>query len=50
MQLSITWDGHALDPNCKSGDPAAAGTYVLHATLDGVKAQKVVFHFHTNTE
>jgi hypothetical protein len=49
-QLSITWDGRRLDPNCKSGDTAEAGTYVLHARLDGVKAQQVVFHFHTNTE
>jgi hypothetical protein len=49
-QVSITWDGKRLDPNCKSGDTAEAGTYVLHARLDGVKAKQVVFHFHTNTE
>jgi hypothetical protein len=50
LQLSITWDGTAQEPNCKSGDPAQAGTYVLHARLDGVKAQQVVFHFHANTQ
>jgi hypothetical protein len=50
VQLSITWDGTAQEPNCKSGDPAQVGTYVLHARLDGVKAQQVVFHFHANTQ
>jgi hypothetical protein len=50
MQLSITWDGKQLDPGCKAGATAEAGTYVLHATLDGVKAQQVIFHFHTNTQ
>jgi len=50
LQLSITWDGKRLLPGCKSGDPAPAGTYHLHAKLDGVKAQQVIFHFHTNTQ
>ncbi|HVX68496.1 MAG TPA: hypothetical protein VHA79_02245 [Mycobacteriales bacterium] len=49
-QLSITWDGKQLDPGCKAGATAEAGTYVLHARLDGVKAQQVIFHFHTNTQ
>lgn len=46
--VTITWDGKRLEPGCTSGDAAAAGEYVLHAKLDGVAAQKVVFAFHTN--
>ncbi|HVT21374.1 MAG TPA: hypothetical protein VHE57_08310 [Mycobacteriales bacterium] len=49
LQIKISWDGKQLDPGCKSGDPAPAGTYHLHAKLDGVKAQQVTFHFHANT-
>jgi hypothetical protein len=50
QQISFTWDGTRQDPGCDSGDAAQPGTYVLHAKLDGVKAQKVVLHFRSNTE
>jgi hypothetical protein len=50
QQISFTWDGTRQDPGCDSGDPAQVGTYHLHAKLDGVKAQQVIFHFHANTE
>lgn len=49
QQISITWDGKRLEPNCTHGSPAAPGTYVLHATLDGVRAPRVVFYFHTSS-
>ncbi|HWC36080.1 MAG TPA: hypothetical protein VG650_14820 [Mycobacteriales bacterium] len=49
-QLTITWDGKRQEPGCKSGDAAPAGTYHLHARLDGVKAKQVIFHFHSNTQ
>jgi hypothetical protein len=48
-KVSLQWDGQRLGPGCTHGEQAAAGTYVLKATLDGVKAQPVVFHFTKNT-
>lgn len=48
-RLSITWNGKRLDPGCKAGAPAQPGTYRVRATLDGVKAQQVIFYIHTNT-
>jgi hypothetical protein len=42
---SIFWPGHLLASGCGSGAVAAAGTYTVSATLDGVKAKKAaVFH------
>ncbi len=49
-KLSVQWDGKRLGPGCTHGEQALPGTYVLRATLDGVKAQKAVFHFTKNTQ
>jgi hypothetical protein len=49
-KVSITWDGHRLLPGCKPGESASPGTYHLHATLDGVAAEQVTFHFTKNTQ
>jgi hypothetical protein len=49
-QVSITWDGHRLDPGCKRGEPAQPGTYHLSATIDGVNAEEVAFHFTKKTQ
>ena len=49
-RLSIQWDGKRLDPGCKPGSEATAGTYRLRATLDGVKARQVIFYINTNTQ
>jgi hypothetical protein len=43
-QVSIVWDGDRNDSNCAVGAAAQAGTYTLHATLDGVSAPEAVFH------
>jgi hypothetical protein len=48
-KVSMQWDGRRLGPGCTHGEQALPGTYVLHATLDGVKAQKAVFHFTKST-
>jgi hypothetical protein len=46
--VSITWDGKRLLPGCTpDSTPAAVGTYHLHAKLDGVTAQQVVFAIHS---
>jgi hypothetical protein len=47
QKLTITWAGKRELPGCTHGSAAPAGTYVLRARLDGVKAQPAVFHFHT---
>jgi hypothetical protein len=49
-EVTITWDGRRLEPGCAPGDPAAPGTYHLHAKLDGVSAEQVTFHFTKNTD
>jgi hypothetical protein len=48
-QLSITWNGYRLYPGCTRGPAATPGTFHLHATLDGVRAQPVTFHFTNAT-
>lgn len=42
--VSISWDGHRLDPGCTAGATALPGEYVLRATLGGIKGQPAVFH------
>jgi hypothetical protein len=43
--VSIFWDGHVRGSDCKDAAVAAAGTYRLYATLDGVQQTKpAVFH------
>lgn len=49
-QVTITWDGHRLEPGCKRGETAQPGTYHLSAVLDGVTARQVTFHFTKNTQ
>jgi hypothetical protein len=49
-KVSITWDGHRLEPGCTAGEAALPGTYHLKAILDGVSAQQVTFHFTKNTQ
>jgi hypothetical protein len=44
-QVSIVWDGDRNDSSCTVGAAAQAGTYTLHATLDGVSGPEAVFHF-----
>ena len=48
--VTVVWDGHRLEPGCSSGGAALPGTYHLDATLDGVAAQQVTFHFTKNTQ
>jgi hypothetical protein len=47
--VSVQWDGQRLGPGCTHGEQAQVGTYVVRATLDGVKAQSAVFHFRKST-
>lgn len=49
-KVSISWNGYRLLPGCTRGEQAQPGTYVLRATLDGVTAQKAVFHFTKTTQ
>lgn len=42
--VNLQWDGHVRGSSCQDGAVAQAGTYVLHATLDGVKGTKSPFH------
>lgn len=43
--VSMFWNGKVQNAACKEGATAQAGTYTLHATLDGVTAAKAaVFH------
>jgi hypothetical protein len=42
--ISMFWNGHVRTSSCQPGGVAAAGTYTLHATLDGVVGKTAVFH------
>jgi hypothetical protein len=42
--VSIFWNGHVRTSSCQEGGVASAGTYTLHATLDGVVGKPAVFH------
>jgi len=49
--VSITWNGKRIAAGCKVGGDIANGTYVLNATLDGIKApQPLPFHFVKATQ
>jgi hypothetical protein len=40
---SVVWNGRRRDSHCNVGEQATAGTYVVSATIDGVRATPVVF-------
>jgi hypothetical protein len=45
VTYAVTWDGNRSEPGCASpGDAAQPGTYRLEVTVDGARAQPVVFH------
>ena len=45
VTYAVTWDGNRSEPGCASpGAQAQPGTYRLDVTVDGARAQPVIFH------
>ena len=45
VTYAVTWDGNRSEPGCATpGAQAQPGTYRLEVTVDGARAQPVIFH------